>query len=299
MRLHQEGLRSWLVDKTGMDPVLVDELSALAKHSLDQLVADDVSIIAPPLICFRKDDPVALRLIGKLRDPEWHPSDDLLEQAPEVIASWLDLDADVVLRYPVGGEVQLLLGMIDATGHADDDPEAEELWRFLRVWIDSFSSRRPCTTSRVGELDDVADWLARSAVQLRRVGVTDARKVADDCLLAHDELGADGGLSHVLLLVHAGMAHTDELCRLVEGAGVLIAELGLSVDNVKLGLVADGLSVPAQHALDDYGFDWGYLSLSELGYRQYLFDEGRLDLAAESDADPVRQRWMVASPSTA
>ncbi len=290
--------------------VPVHEAAAFADAAHDiveELITDDVAVVAPPLVVGRLDCPVLDRLRLRLQDPRWTLPESL-DVSCEQLAAELLLPLEVVEGYPIVGRFGLLAAVMDRLGYADDD--AEWALGMLDTWLQTWdpgADDGSFAVSPTGTRDAFRDWLVDRIGQLGRDGY--AVRLATE-----DEDGVDG-LDHVfddgrrpdlvlrvledgdrirtgdwLVVSHkvtaVGDAAGHELASHVDW---LRAELeageGLGGAQVHGLLIADGASLRLERALRERRF--GYLSLSSLGYRRWVRSKSRVPTMLDPDATAI------------
>jgi hypothetical protein len=296
-RLYPGWVEQQLCEVTGFDQSLVREMNRLAKHVVDQLTADDFSVMAPPLLVLRDGDPVVERAIQLLRDPSWQAPEDLWTLSEEEIAEALTLDVSTVERFRVANEIHILMGMLDHAGISTDDPEVEEIGEFVYAWLDTWDAhpgrgrpRRRYSTSTVGSLERLRNWFTANSAWVGGENLPLGRLVraTDDSRLLYSLKDADPtDPEHVLVTLHPGMVDEQMLESVLQKARAE-GDVEWTTAPPERWLVADGLTIPAQNLMAES--EIGYLSLTEIGYRQHLFDEELLDVSEQPDPDPVRLR---------
>ena len=287
--------------------VSVNEATAFAEtvHEIvEELVTDDVSIIAPPLILGRFGCPVLDRLFMRLEDPRWTLPESV-DVSPEELALTLRLPVDVIEAYPVVGRFGLLAKVLDRLAVADED--AETYLRMLDAWLSTYSegSGRDFEVLPTGSREAFRGWLLDRFDLLGRFGYP--ARVADEFddrldgrahsfddgrrpdLIAR--ITGDGDVvrrGDWLVIQHKATAvgHNahDELAAHVDW---LRAELGakLAGGEVHGLLIADGASLLLERALRERGF--GYVSLSALGYRHWVRSHTRVAVVGDPDITAI------------
>jgi hypothetical protein len=295
--LYPRWVEQQLCEATGFDQSLVREMSRLAKHVVDQLAADDFSVMAPPLLVVRDGDPVVERTTQLLRDPSWEPPEGLWTLSTEEIAEALTLDVSTVERFRVANEMHILGGMLDHAGISTEDPEVDEIGEFLYAWLDTWDARpgrgrprRRYSTSTVGSLEQLRSWFVANSTWVggEHLPLGPLVRAIDDRRLLYSLKDADPtDPEYVLVTLHPGMVDEQILESVLQQARPG-GDIEWGTAPSERWLVADGLTIPAENLLPKYAM--GYLSLTEIGYRQHLFDEELLDVSDKPDPDPVRLR---------
>jgi hypothetical protein len=293
-----------LVRTTG---VTVHEATALAEavHEIvEELVTDDVSVIAPPLILGRFGCPVLDRLFLRLEDPRWVLPESV-DVPPEELAESLRLPVDVIEAYPVVGRFGLLAKVLDRLAVADED--AEKYLALLDAWLSTYAegSGRDFEVLPTGSREAFRGWLLDRFDLLGRFGYPARLADPDDDRLdgrAHSfddgrrpdlvaRITADGDVvrrGDWLVIQHKATAvgHNahDELAAHVDW---LRAELGPQANGAAVHglLIADGASLLLERALRERSF--GYLSMSALGYRHWVRSHTRVAVVGDPDATAI------------
>jgi len=282
-----------------------------AAHDIvEELITDDVAIVAPPLVVGRLDCPLLDRLRLRLQDPRWMLPESLDVPAEE-LAEALLLPVEVVEGYPVLGRFGLLAALLDRLGLPDED--AERTLEMLDLWLatwDQDAGEESFQVEAAGSRPAFRGWLLDRIDQLGREGYV--------LRLAEEELDGIDGLAHVfddarrpdlvtrvledgdrvragdwLVISHkvtaVGDAAGHELAAHVDW---LRAELtarsaldGEPLPRVHGLLIADGATLRLERALRERGF--GYLSLTRLGYRRWVRSKSRLPVTLDPDVTAV------------
>jgi hypothetical protein len=293
-----------LVRTTG---VTVHEATTFAEtvHEIvEELVTDDVSVIAPPLILGRFGCPVLDRVFMRLEDPRWQLPESV-DIAPAELAELLRLPVEVLEAYPVVGRFGLLAKVLDRLAVSDED--AEKYLTLLDAWLSTYSegSGRDFEVLPTGSREAFRGWLLDRFDLLARFGFP-ARlaDLSDDRLdgRAHSfddgrrpdlvaRITADGDVvrrGDWLVIQHKATAvgHNahDELAAHVDW---LRAELGPRLNGAQVHglLIADGASLLLERALRERGF--GYASMSALGYRHWVRSHTRVAVVGDPDSTAI------------
>jgi hypothetical protein len=293
-----------LVRTTG---VTVHEATAFAEavHEIvEELVTDDISVIAPPLILGRFGCPVLDRIFMRLEDPRWQLPESV-DIAPQELADALRLPVDVVEAYPVVGRFGLLAKVLDRLAVPDED--AEKFLTMLDSWLSTYAegSGRDFEVLPTGSREAFRGWLldrfdllARFGFPARLADLSDDR--VDGRAHSFDDgrrpdlvarITADGDLvrrGDWLVVQHKATAvgHNahDELAAHVDW---LRAELGPRANGAEVHglLIADGASLLLERALRERGF--GYVSMSALGYRHWVRSHTRVAVVGDPDSTAI------------
>jgi hypothetical protein len=259
---------------------------------VDGWVTAGAFVLAPPLYLGAPDHPVFLALAEhvRARHPDDRPHgfaywDDVGNQAK--VEELLQLPAFTLEAFPVRGRMDLLNEMQRLWGfpHSERERELVRIQRWLGTYApDASGARRSYEVTALGLVGSVEKWLLAAPGRLEPFGyalsfdaVTGGRWVGPHVRLDDrstvDLVGrvvrplgvAEPGDLVVVDLASTAvglpaldrlMRHVYTLRRRYRAAGVH----GL--------LIADGVTVSLRRALWEQGFD--YVSLSELGFRDYL-----------------------------
>ena len=287
--------------------VAVHEATAFveAVHEIvEEMVTDDVSVIAPPLIIGRFGCPVLDRMFMRLEDPRWVLPESL-DVSPQELAGILRLPVDVLEAYPVVGRFGLLAKVLDRLSVSDED--AEKYLQLLDTWLGTYAegSGRDFEVLPTGSREAFRGWLLDRFDMLGRFGY--AARLADldtDRLDGRAHSFDDGRRPDLVARITddgdvvkrgdwlvvsykaTAVGHNahDELAGHVDW---LRAELGPRLNSAEVHglLIADGASLLLERALRERGF--GYLSLSALGYRHWVRSHTRVAVIGDPDATAI------------
>ena len=281
------GEPAWVIKavtaQTGLPKRFITTAILDLHHVIDRMVADDVTVIVPPLFFHRVGDPVYAAIQTKLSDPDWPFPDDLTTMGDDALAAAFEVDEDLIRRYPVAWPVHVLVDLIDHRRLPDDDRVVEDLEAVMFAWLDTFEPDEfgnlphPYRVSQVGRERDFEDWLvdhldALNAygypVELYRRQWHHAGGVAD--LVCRFTRDGDGFRSGDWLIVEnkatmVGAPALAQVQRYVQAATAQLATDGARVFGL---LLADGATVELDELLPNSGI--GYLSLAALGYRDFV-----------------------------
>ena len=287
---------------TGVPSLLATNFVTVVHEIVEELITDDIVVVAPPLLVGRVGCPVLDRLLMLMEDPRWALPESL-DVSNDELAVALRLPPEVLEAYPVVGRFGLLAKCLDRLAVPDD--QAETHLRMLDAWLatyaDQGSGPRPFEVLPTGSKEAFRGWLLDRFDLLARYGfpVALADPFEDDIDgLAHSfadgrradliaKVTDDGDvirkgdwliISHKVTAV--GHAAGDELAVYVDW---MRAELG--TDNVHGLLIADGASLLVERGLRERGF--GYLSLSALGYRKWVRSHTRVAVHGDPDATAI------------
>lgn len=287
---------------TGVPSHIAEGFVSVLHNVVEELITDDIVVAAPPLMVGRVGCPVLDRLLMLMEDGRWNWPDSL-DVSDHDLAAALRLPPEVVEAYPVVGRFGLLARCLDRLAIPDDQSETH--LRMLDVWLatygDQGSGPRPFEVLPTGSRESFRGWLLDRLDLLARYGFPVA--LAE---MFEDEID---GLAHVFsdgrcpdLVTRAtddgdvirkgdwmiisykvtavGHAAGDELAVYVDW---MRAELG--TDNVHGLLIADGASLLVERGLRERNF--GYLSLSALGYRKWIRSHTRVAVSGDPDATAI------------
>jgi hypothetical protein len=287
--------------RCGLDPVYVASVVEDAEHLVRDLVTDDGSIFAPPLMYTRVGDPVwdAVWRLFKARSlPE-----DLYTLEPPELAATLGLATEVVEQHPVYFELNLL-SELAAIRTAYTNESLDDLGLVLFAWVDGFGRQadypfgRPFEVPRVGSERQFAAWLEDHISVLAPFGYDLAPRVDPARQGGGRELAPgerrrpdrvyrvrhdDGPLrrgDRLVIESKTVMADVGALHGLRRCVDVERGEPAEGRERVFGLLIADGATVELQAALPEAGL--GYLTLAALGYRDHLRGRAPLRDAEES-----------------
>src|SRR4051812_50124135 len=85
---------------TGETYEKVSTFVAIAHETVDECVADDISVVAPPLVIGRLACPVLDRMLLRLGDGQWQMPESLDVSEPD-LAEPLMLPGETITRYPL------------------------------------------------------------------------------------------------------------------------------------------------------------------------------------------------------
>src|SRR5262245_29746756 len=124
-----------VMQATGESYEKVSTFTAVAHETVDECLADDISVVAPPLVIGRLGCPVLDRLLLRLGDGQWQLPESVDVTEAE-LAETLMLPIETILRYPMVGRFGLLARCLDRLVVKDD--EAERYLRILDAWLAMF-----------------------------------------------------------------------------------------------------------------------------------------------------------------
>jgi hypothetical protein len=271
---------------TGETYEKVATFTAVAHETVDECLADDISVVAPPLVIGRLGCPVLDRLLLRLGDGQWQLPESVDVTEAE-LADVLMLPTTTVAQYPLVGRFGLLARCMDRL--MIDDADAERYLRILDAWIALFeagSDGRSASYSvwPLPERDAFEGWLLARLDVLHKLGYA--------VRLANEEMDGVRGQRHM----YVDGRRADLLLRFTQdcekgsaedwlvlenkttavGIGAL-DQLALSVDwlraesrpgNVHGMLIADGLSLEVERGLRERSFH--DLSMTTIGYRRWV-----------------------------
>ena len=305
---------SWVYEevaaKTGLSRPFVIEAIRDLRHVVDRFVADDICVLALPLIVRRKGDPVYRSIMDRLKDPERPVPDDLLEMDPIDLAETLSLDEDLTDRYRIACWSNVLVALIDLRNLDDDDPVVEDLFKLLEAWLATFgidqsgSWRREYEMSSAGYEHHFRDWAVDHLDQLRDFGYPvelyrqrwqHTGGTADVVCRFVEDAGAYQEGDWLIIANKATMVDVDALDQMDRCVAAGVAELAADDARVFGLLLADGVTVGLQERLNTSETE--YLSLTALGYRDFLhFADPAITETPE--ADLTRSANTLSEPPT-
>ena len=287
-------------------------------HQVDAWVTSGTFVLAPPLYVGPEDHPVFLALAEHVRAR--HPDD--LPVPGGGFGYWDDVGSRAkvqhLLQIPAG-----TLDAFPVRGRTDLLHEMQRLWRFphderrhetarLQRWLgtygpDASGTRRHYEVAPVGPVSSVEKWLLEAPGRLEPFGYAvtfgpgpfergpfepgtgryvgtrvrlDNRSTLDLVGRVHRSLGYGEPGDLVVIDLAATAVGPPALERLMRHVYTLRRRTSAHVHGL---LVADGVSVSLRRGLWEQGLD--HVSLSELGYRDYLLMHPDVDRVLEpSDA---------------
>lgn len=268
--------------ETGVDKYTVMDLVRSIRDVVDELVTDDYSLVAPPLVLAYPTDPVYAALSKRAEaavEPfDWAALDD------RELAEWLRLSPDVVEQHPIATEGDILSRLLERHGlPVDECPESLQALAVMNAWLDTFTPGREYRVGRVGLEKDFEQWLVRNFDRLAPLGypvelwsgegrrngqqhrLTDGRVPDLVCrYTVSDTVFTKGDW---LVIENKATCVDDAAIARIRGYVQQVkAELAEGTEEVFGLLLADGASPGSQARLHAQGI--GYISLSALGYRR-------------------------------
>lgn len=283
-----------VAEQTGVELDEVVSLVGACRDAVDELIADDYSVLAPPLIYATASDPVYLALANRLETCTDAEGQECLSWDDARLAAWLGLDSTDLTRHPVADESELLHRLLQRLGldlpsTPDNWPEeaqvqAQRALVVLRAWVDTFPRQRRYQVGPAGLEKDFENWLLDNNLdrltdlgypvelehrQLRMPG-TQWRIPDLICRFTADTGSASAGDWLVIenKATPAYLEAGDQLASYVTQVEADLARRGQRVFGL---LIADGASARVQAHLDQLGL--GYASLTSLGYRRRTWPE--------------------------
>lgn len=272
-----------------------EAFDAAVRHVVEKLITDDWTVLAPPLMWGRPNDPVWERLREVLREQPDGPTLDLDNW--EALAHSLSVPVDLIQTYPVTGLVGVTSRVLDEL----DLPytEASDTLTRIQAWLDRHARPdRQFRVQPVGREFEIETWLETNLAALQEFGF-DVRlcNEQDDgirgrqpriathhradllCRFTRDCAGGrrDDWLVIELKAAAVGQVACMQLAKYVDR---LPARVGCHPTRVQGLLIADGSSVNLGRSLKERGL--GYLSLTAMGYRDVL--RGATGRVREADA---------------
>jgi hypothetical protein len=259
---------------------------------VDGWVTSGAFVLAPPLYLGQPDHPVyrALSEHVRARHPDDRPTgfaywDDVGN--PDKLEALLQLPSFTLEAFPVRGRLDLLNEMQALWGfpHGERERELARIQRWLGTYgPDVSGSRRPYEVAPLGLVGSVEKWLLSAPARLEPFGYPlsfdatsggrwvgaqvrlDERTTADLVGKVTRPLGLVRPGDLVVVDLAATAVDLPALDRLMRH--VFTLRRRCTTAWVHGLLVADGVTVTLRRALWEQGFD--YVSLSELGFRDYL-----------------------------
>ena len=292
-----------IASSTAVDAETVIDLVRSIREVVDELVTDNFSVIAPPLVLAYATDPVyaALRekALGVAEPVDWAVLDD------EELAEWLGVDVALLEQHPVATEADIVFRLLERHSlPLRECPDSLRAFAVMNAWLDTFASGRGYAIGRAGLERHFEQWLVRNLNRLAPLGypaqlwagdgerngrqyrLSDGRVPDLICRCAvSDTVFARGDW---LVIEHRATSVDDaaitQICGYVDQVK---AELAQGTEKVFGLVLADGASPGRQAGLHAQGI--GYLSLSALGYR-------RLDKRLTTDREGTLDRLRLREP---
>lgn len=274
---------------TGVPVDEVERQVSACHDAVDELIADDFSIIAPPLTYATSSDPVFAALANRLETCTDEEAETCLDWQDDELAVWLGVTVEMVRRHPMASENYVVFSVLDRLGLASDDDlanwphevrgDAELALSVVRSWVDTYADHRPYRVGPAGLERDFETWL-----------IDHLDRLADH---GYPVRLQERGRQHRL---NGGRLIPDLVCRFTQRAGTALEGDWLVIENkatpgyIEAGdqvaryvvqaraelvapgeqvfglLVADGASARIQQHLES--LEVGYVSLASLGYRR-------------------------------
>ena len=262
---------------------------------VDGWVTAGTFVLAPPLYLGAPDHPVFQALAEHVRAR--HPDDRLVSERvfdywddvgnPAKVQALLKLPFLTLEAYPVRGRTDLLAEVQRLWGfpHGERERELTRIQRWLGTYgPDVSGARRSYEVTPLGPVGAVEKWLLSAPARLEPFGYAvsfdtvaggrwvgpqvrlDERCTVDLVGRVTRPLGAAGAGDLVVVDLASTAVDAPALERLMRHVYTLRRRFTSAC--VHGLLVADGISVTLRRALWEQGFD--YVSLSELGFRDYL-----------------------------
>ncbi len=287
---------------TGVPSHYAETFVSVLHDIVEELITDDIVVAAPPLMVGRVGCPVLDRLLMLMQDGRWNLPDSL-DVSDQELALALRLPPEVLEAYPVVGRFGLLARCLDRLAVPDDQSETH--LRMLDVWLSTYADQgsgpRPFEVLPTGSRDSFRGWLIDRLDWLARYGFPVAlAEILDDDIDGRAHTFSDGRSPDLVAratddgdvirkgdwliisykVTAVGHAAGDELAVYVDW---LRAELG--TPNVHGLLIADGASLLVERGLRERNF--GYISLSALGYRKWIRSHTRVSVQGDPDATAI------------
>jgi hypothetical protein len=291
---------------TGETYEKVSTFTAIAHETVDECVADDITVVAPPLVIGRLGCPVLDRLLLRLGDGQWQLPESVDVTQAE-LADTLMLPIETIAQYPLVGRFGLLARCMDRL--MIDDADAEQYLRILDAWLAAFAPDgdgrpSPYPVWPLPNRDAFEGWLLARLDVLHKLGY--AVRLANesmDGVRGQQHMFVDGRRADLLLRFtqDCEKGAADDWLVLENkttavGIGAL-DQLALSVDWLRAEarpgavhgmLIADGLSLEVERGLRERGFS--YQSMTAIGYRRWV------RLHSPLKPEPTRDATTISYP---
>jgi len=292
-----------VIESTGESYEKVSKLCTVAHETVDELVTDDISVVAPPLVIGRLGCPVLDRLLLRLGDGQWQLPESV-DVTESELAATLVLPIETVTRYPMVGRFGLLARCMDRL--MIEDADAESYLKILDGWLATFAADAegrpgPYQIWGLPGRDAFEGWLLARLDILHKLGY--AVRLANeemDGVRGQQHMYVDGRRADLLMrFTHDCEKGAAEDWLVVEnkttavGIGAL-DQLALSVDWLRAEsrpgtihgmLIADGLSLEVERGLRERSFE--YLSMSQIGYRRWVRMHSPIQPEPQRDATSI------------
>lgn len=288
---------------TGESYDKVSTFVSIAHETVDECVADDISVVAPPLVIGRLGCPVLDRLLLRLGDGEWQLPESVDVTEAE-LAETLMLPIETVTRYPLVGRFGLLARCMDRM--MIDDADAERYLKILDAWLAMYAPQAegkptPYSIWTLPNRDAFEGWLLARLDILHKLGYAVRLANEDmDGVRGQQHMFVDGRRADLLLrFTHDCQKGEADDWLVVEnkmtavGIGAL-DQLALSVDWLRAEgrpgivhgmLLADGLSLEVERGLRERLFH--YQSMTSIGYRRWVRNHSPLVPEPTRDASTI------------
>ncbi len=292
-----------VMQATGESYEKVSKLCGVAHETVDELLTDDISVVAPPLVIGRLGCPVLDRLLLRLGDGQWQLPESV-DVTESELAETLMLPIETVARYPMAGRFGLLARCMDRL--MIEDVDAEIYLKILDAWLATFAAGAdgrpgPYTVWGLPGRDAFEGWLLARLDILHKLGYAVRLANEDmDGVRGQQHMYVDGRRADLLMrFTHDCEKGVADDWLVIEnkttavGIGAL-DQLALSVDWLRAEsrpgevhgmLIADGLSLEVERGLRERSFD--YLSMSQLGYRRWVRLHSPLQPEPQRDATSI------------
>lgn len=286
MSAEKQSVIESLAAETGVPLHEVERVVPACHDVVDELVGDDYSVIAPPLVLARTDDPCFLALKARLQTCTDEEAQECLTWEHDKLAAWLELSEADLARNPIANLDRVLAELLDRLGLPPEEPStwpsttlayAERVVSVLDAWIDSFADQRRYVVGPVGLEQNFESWLVANLevlaerdfpVQLAERGRQrrlDGGRLRPD-LLCRFTQDTGGFRTDDWLVVEnkAGAAYAEAADQVLTYVERVREELARPDERVFGLLIANGASHDVQSHLDALGV--GYVSMASLGY---------------------------------
>lgn len=286
-----------IAQTTGATTERVQVVVGAIRDIVDTWLADDYSVIAPPLVAMWPGDPVATRFTdwaGDCTDAEYARYRDA--KTNDEVAEILSLPASLVHARPIATDDDIVRDLLDRLGlidepadDTDDDTEALGAVEIYFAWLDTFKPHRPYRMSHLGLERHLERWLIDNLERLAdhdypvRLGagtpddpggaqwVFPKQRQRPDliCRLTVDTSWASAGDWLVIELKATG-AYMEAVDQTAGYVTTIRDELARDGQRVHGLMITDG----APHDVQEYATKRGiwYLPVTALGYRQALIE---------------------------
>ena len=275
-------------DTTGHNPDFVRSVVADLRHVIDSAVGNDVTVVVPPLVFRRRDEPILPAVEKRFTHADWREPLGLKALDPKDLAAEIGVCPEQLEDYPILFGTHMLMLLFDQRGVDWEADAGDAIADVFYAWRSTFATptgelSRPYEYSHVGLEGDFEDWLAANLHALSECGYPvelESRQhrfafggIADMvCRVTRDDKPLREG-DYVVIENKATPVDLPALEQLTGYVDALRAELPGEA-HVFGVLISDGTTVRLQEQLGQRGL--GFLSLTSLGYRDLVYREQRL-----------------------